>query len=189
MKKIVFTIMAMCCINATAQKIQEADFIGNVRAFNTSDKDSVVISLDRVVCELVGKATGSKIWWGVGSTRLHAKIPGKQSNCTMKLHEKYDLIVRVGNNDYDPMSQIAIFQITKNINSRRAELGKVTKFDGKFNPSTIPNTIPFEGKKYGDHSYIISLPDMPVGEYAVLVSNPDQANSTSLIIYTFQVSK
>ena len=60
--------------------------------------------------------------------------------------------MRVGNNDYDPLSQISVFKVSKGQKNRRGEFGKVTKFDGKFNPSTIPNTILFEGKKFGEHS-------------------------------------
>lgn len=187
MRKFVIVIVAAFSLNVSAQKLQEAEFIGNVRAFDPNDADSVAFPLDRVVCELIGKATGSKIWWGIGSTRLHIKIPGRQSNCVLGLHKNNQLIVRVGNNDYDPLSQISVFKVSKGPKNRRGEFGKVTKFDGKFNPSTIPNTISFEGKKYGAHSYIISLPDLPVGEYGIFVSNPEQANTTSLIVYTFQV--
>ena len=189
MKKLLLMIVVLYPMFISAQKLQEADFIGNVRAFDPNDKDSVAIPLDRAACELVGKATGSRIWWGIGSTRIHIKIPGKQSNCTLKQHSNYQLIVRVSNNNYDPLSQVTIFPISSSgSNSRRAELGKVEKFVGNFNPSTIPDAVQFEGKKYGNYSYIIDPHDLPKGEYAVFVSNPEQANSTSLIIYTFRVN-
>ena len=190
MKKIFITFAFILAGMASyAQKIVEADFIGNTKAFMVNDPDSTAISLERSIAKLVGKATGSKIWWGIGSTRLHIDVPGKHSTCSFKLGEKFELVVKVGNNDYDPQSQLALFRLKSETKSRRGEFGTVTKFDGKFNPSTIPNVIPIEGKKYGKSSYIISLPNLPIGEYGLFVTNPDQANTTSLIVYSFRIEK
>ena len=168
---------------------QEPDFVGVAKAFDSNDPDSIEISLERSVARLVGKATGSKIWWGIGSTRLHIDIPGNKSTCALKLGHDYELVVKVANNNYDPQSQMALFKLSSSAKKRRGEFGTVTKFDGKFNPSTIPDVIPISGKKYGESSYLIKLPSLQAGEYGIFVSNPDQANSTSIIVYTFRIEK
>lgn len=191
MKKIFFSIVVAFVGMATcnAQKIEEAEFIGVVKAFKANDPDSIAIPLERSVARLVGKATGSKIWWGIGSTRLHIDIPNSHSKCVFKAGEKYNLVVRVANNSYEPQSQISLFKVKSKSDSRRGEMGTVTKFEGTFNPSTIPDVIAIDGKKFGKSSYIIGLPTLEEGEYSVYVTNPDQANSTSIIVYTFRIEK
>lgn len=186
-KTLLCIAFAFVGIMGNAQKIEEADFVGMVKAFKSNDPDSIAIPLERSVTRVVGKATGSKIWWGIGSTRLHMDIPEAHSSCVLKSSEIYDLVIRVANNDYEPQSQVSIFEVKSKSKNRRGELGTVTKFDGKLNPSTIPDVIPIEGKKFGKSSYVIRLPKLTPGEYCVFVTNPDQANATSIIVYTFRL--
>ena len=98
-KTLLFIAFAFVGIIANAQKIEEADFVGVVKAFKSNDPDSIAIPLERSVTRVVGKATSSKIWWGIGSTRLHMDISEAHSSCVLNSRETYDFVVRVANNN------------------------------------------------------------------------------------------
>ena len=64
MKNLIYLIVALFFVaGANAQKIKEADFAGNVRAFMP---DSSIVQLEKTNVQVKTKATGSKIWWGIG---------------------------------------------------------------------------------------------------------------------------
>ena len=49
------------------------------------------------------------------------------------------------------------------------------------------NIIRFSGKKYGDASYIIQLTDLEIGEYGILVLNPNSNDQKRIVISCFSI--
>ena len=72
-------------------------------------------------------------------------------------------IVRVSDNSLNPQDQIGIVKL-KVENSRRT-----------WNYSK-PETLEFKAKKYGTSSYLISVPRIPVGQYAIRFKNNNTVN-------------
>ena len=66
MRLFLIIISIFSALTVSAQKVKEADFVGNVRAFMP---DSSIVNLDKTNVQIKTKATGSKIWWGIGSSK------------------------------------------------------------------------------------------------------------------------
>jgi hypothetical protein len=46
--------------------------------------------------------------------------------------------------------------------------------------------LDFEGEKFGEHSYIITLTNKEPGEYGIIVNNPNlQRDDSNLVVYSF----
>lgn len=185
MKKLfVSFVLATFAIGGFAQsKVKEADFVGNVRVLNA---DSTTTNLDKYSAQVKTKATGSKIWWGIGSSKAFAVVPGATSNCILQSGQAIELLVRSTNNELDPTSIVQVFQYEVKGKNRRAHMRKVNNLYG--NSSIGLESMSFEGKKFGKSSYIITLPALNAGEYGVYVRNPNLENDDkNLVLYSFTV--
>ena len=183
MKKffILMCLVAVSNISSAQSKLKEADFIGNVRILNA---DSTTVNLERINVQLKTKATGSKIWWGIGSSKAFVEVPGKNANTKLSCGKEIKFIVRASDNNLDPMSIVSIFQYTLKGKNRRAEFGKVNNLFG--NSTSGLKRLDFEGEKYGEHSYIITLTNKEPGEYGIIVNNPNlQRDDSNLVVYSF----
>ncbi len=176
----------MCAfyINSMSQSIlKEAEFIGDVRIVNA---DSTTTNLEKNNVGLITKATGSKIWWGIGSSRAFIKVPGKYSSSRFPEETKLQFIVRVADNNLDPMSVVSIFPFVIKGKDRRAEFGHVNNYLG--NSSSGLKRLDYEAKKFGEHSYIITLTTIKPGEYGIIVNNPNlQRDDSNIIVYSFAI--
>ncbi|MDR5591582.1 hypothetical protein [Christiangramia sp. SM2212] len=45
----------------------------------------------------------------------------------------------------------------------------------------------FQGKKFGESSYIITVPEIEDGEYGIIVKNPNSLDEKSTIVSTFGI--
>ena len=167
MRKVLFIFTLLFALTANAQKIQEAEFSGNVRAFMP---DSTIVQLDKTNVQVKTKATGSKIWWGIGSSKAFVEVPGKEAKAQFKSASGYQFVVKVSDNNIDPASVVMI---------------KVNNFMG--NSVQGFEQINYEGKKFGKSSYIIDPGALTPGNYGIVVLNPDKPNDTNLIVYSFTI--
>ena len=185
MKRIVLCIavfISALCVNAQS-KLQEADFVGNVRVLNA---DSTTLNLDKLATQVKSKATGSKIWLGVGSTKSFIEVPGKASSIVFEKDTPMKLVVRGSDNNLDPTSVVSIFQYIIKGGDRRAVFGKINNLFG--NSESGLKKISFEGKKFGKNSYIIEFTVSEPGEYGIMVNNPTLENeSSNIVVYSFSV--
>ena len=182
MRKLLFIFTLFFALTASAQKIKEADFTGNVRAFMP---DSTIVQLDKTNVQVKTKATGSKIWWGIGSSKAFIEVPGNEAKAKFKTDSGFQLVVKVSDNNIDPSSVVMLFKMEVKGKNRRGQMGKVNNFMG--NSVQGFEQINYEGKKFGKSSYIIDPGTLPVGNYGVVVLNPDKPNDTNLIVYSFDV--
>ena len=144
MKRIIslFTLL-LCSLSVFSQELEEADFVGNVRAFTPSNN---IINLDKTNVQIKVKATGSKIWWGIGSSKQFIEVPGPNANTKIANNSGYKFIVKAANNSMDPSNIVMLFKLEKKGKNRRAQMGKVNNAFG--NSSSGFDQINFEGKKY-----------------------------------------
>lgn len=47
--------------------------------------------------------------------------------------------------------------------------------------------VRFSGKKYGSSSYLIELKDLAVGEYGIVVSNPNSRDEKRTVVSCFAI--
>ena len=182
MRQLLFIFTLLFALTASAQKIKEADFTGNVRAFMP---DSTIVQLDKTNVQVKTKATGSKIWWGIGSSKAFIEVPGNEAKAKFKTDSGFQLVVKVSDNNIDPSSVVMLFKMEVKGKNRRGQMGKVNNFMG--NSVQGFEQINYEGKKFGKSSYIIDPGTLPVGNYGVVVLNPDKPNDTNLIVYSFDI--
>ena len=182
MRQLLFIFTLLFALTASAQKITEADFTGNVRAFMP---DSTIVQLDKTNVQVKTKATGSKIWWGIGSSKAFIEVPGNEAKAKFKTDSGFQLVVKVSDNNIDPSSVVMLFKMEVKGKNRRGQMGKVNNFMG--NSVQGFEQINYEGKKFGKSSYIIDPGTLPVGNYGVVVLNPDKPNDTNLIVYSFTI--
>lgn len=185
MRKILFLLLfALVSISSFSQsKLKEADFIGDVRALNI---DSTTINLEKVVTKIKTKATGSKIWWGIGSSKAFIEVKGKTSSASFQKESPIQFIIKASDNNLDPLSVISVFQYDIKGGDRRAVFGKVNNLFG--NSDSGLKLVSYNGKKFGSASYIIELSEKNPGEYGIIVRNPNlQNNDSSQIVYSFTI--
>ncbi len=59
---------------------------------------------------------------------------------------------------------------------------------GTFNTtSNDMEYLPFEAKKYGESSYLLTFEQRPAGEYGVIISNPNNVDEKMVIVSTFGI--
>ena len=182
MRLFLIIISIFSALTVSAQKVKEADFVGNVRAFMP---DSSIVNLDKTNVQIKTKATGSKIWWGIGSSKAFVEVPGSEAKTQFKSDSGYQFVVKVADNNIDPSSVVMIFNMEVKGKNRRAQMGKVNNFMG--NSVQGFEQINYEGKKFGKSSYIIDPGVLPAGNYGIVVLNPDKPNDTNLIVYSFTI--
>ena len=121
MRKVLFIFTLLFALTANAQKIQEAEFAGNVRAFMP---DSTIVQLDKTNVQVKTKATGSKIWWGIGSSKAFIEVPGNEAKAKFKTDSGFQLVVKVSDNNIDPSSVVMLFKMEVKGKNRRGQMGK-----------------------------------------------------------------
>ena len=72
-------------------------------------------------------------------------------------------IVRVSDNSINPQDQISIIKL------------KIEKTKRTWN-ATKPETVEFKVKKFGASSYLITVPKLTLGQYAILFKNSNTVN-------------
>ena len=121
MRQLLFIFTLLFALTANAQKIKEADFSGNVRAFLP---DSSIVMLDKTNVQVKTKATGSKIWWGIGSSKAFIEVPGNEAKAKFKTDSGFQLVVKVSDNNIDPSSVVMLFKMEVKGKNRRGQMGK-----------------------------------------------------------------
>lgn len=80
------------------------------------------------------------------------------------------LIVRVKDNNEDPKNSIGVFQFETKKKERRFTLAEVGLLSG-MKATTSFNTVPYEAKKIGASSYMVTIVNLQPGEYGVTTAD------------------
>lgn len=161
---------------------QEPEFIGEV---NIMYNDSIKL-LDKEYMAISSKADASLVLFGIGSINTEIVVPRKSAKTRVPENTELHIIAKASDNLSDPMSVIRVFQFEAYHSSRKALIATADVFGSSNNKF---NSLTFHASKYGKSSYDIKISSLPVGEYGVIVSNPNNRDSKSALIYCFGVGK
>lgn len=103
-----------------------------------------------------------------GKAKTKNVVNGNASNVVIFERSKVKFIVSVKDNSVDPSTIINIFKLVSEKKTRTVELASATMM-GVFQSGEIAY-IPFNAKKYGKSSYILTIDKMEEGEYVVTLS-------------------
>jgi hypothetical protein len=165
--KALFAITASLFLlsSAPAQEINihEPEFTGIillVKDSNTSEK------LEKQKASTGTKADVGAALFGIAKGKGMNIVTGASSPVRVENGEKVKLIVKVKENDRDPMEVINVFRLEQDLtkDKRVVIVGTVN-----FNKTSSANIdfIPFDATKYGASSYLVELSNLSSGEYAL----------------------
>jgi hypothetical protein len=146
--------------------IAEPEYTGNVVYIDNGKARP--LEKQKVVTK--AKAGASVYIVGVGKVKASNVVNGSRSPVRVIGRDSISLIIRVADNSVDPFQVVSIFQLEQNANknNRSIEVSSAGTFTGTTHNDI--SLIPFEAKKYGEKSYLITLLNvLAPGEYALTI--------------------
>lgn len=180
MKQFVLTsALFMAATFGYAQNISEPEYKGQVAIINT---DSTTTLLQKETGEHKAKSSA----WGMipipGSslldkTKAYLYVKGAESPNKIT-SKKFSLIIRVKDNSEEPKNAFGIFKFETKKNERRFKMVDI----GFGSASTTTNftNVDYEAKKFGTSSYLVTIHDLPAGEYGVVANGFDNIATFSV---------
>jgi len=122
--------------------------------------------LEKQKAASASKADIGAALFGVSKARGMNIVNGIESPVRASSGNPMKFIVRVKENDRDPVEVINIFRLEQDVKKERRAIVTGTV---NFNQSTASDIefIPFQAAKYGQSSYLVEIADLPAGEYAM----------------------
>ena len=166
--------------NAVAQSL-EPDFEGEVVGVYP---DGTTKRLEKQNTRI---KTGGSVYvagFAVKKTKTKALIEGGAASVRFRSDEPLQLIARAKDNNSDPMSIVRVFKMKSNKKQRSAVIAAAGTFNTTSNDMEY---LPFEAKKYGESSYLLTFEQRPAGEYGIIISNPNNVDEKMVIVSTFGI--
>ncbi|WP_300897604.1 hypothetical protein [uncultured Alistipes sp.] len=166
--------------NAMAQSL-EPDFEGEVVGVYP---DGTTKRLEKQNTRI---KTGGSVYvagFAVNKTKTKVLIEGGAASVRFRSDEPLQLIARAKDNNSDPMSIVRVFKMKSNKKQRSAVIAAAGTFNTTSNDMEY---LPFEAKKYGESSYLLTFEQRPAGEYGVIISNPNNVDEKMVIVSTFGI--
>ncbi len=166
--------------NAVAQSL-EPDFEGEVVGVYP---DGTTKRLEKQNTRI---KTGGSVYvagFAVNKTKTKVLIEGGAASVRFRSDEPLQLIARAKDNNSDPMSIVRVFKMKSNKKQRSAVIAAAGTFNTTSNDMEY---LPFEAKKYGESSYLLTFEQRPAGEYGVIISNPNNVDEKMVIVSTFGI--
>lgn len=170
-----------CSLASFSQNFPEPEFIGEALLIRG---DSTTNQLEKTLATYTVKANATMYIFGMGTVKARIEVPGAKSAVRTNSGD-ISLIVRANDNLSDPMSIISVFKYNIKKGKRRAEIASAGTFTGTASGNL--NAVGFTSKKYGESSYMITIPALAEGEYGIIVSNPNARDSKSVVVSSFGV--
>lgn len=187
MKKILLTVLSFgICLNLFSQthiNAEEPEYIGEV--ISIQDNGETIIPLEKKSTKVKTKAGVSMYLTGIGKIKSKINIEGNTSPVVLQSNEPLTFIVKSFDNKSDPLSIISLIKFETTKKERKSELSSVGTFSG--GSTNNQNYIEYTAKKYKDSSYELHVDSLAVGEYGIIVANPNTASNGNLIIACFSV--
>lgn len=166
--------------NAMAQSL-EPDFEGEVVGVYP---DGTTKRLEKQNTRI---KTGGSVYvagFAVNKTKTKVLIEGGAASVRFRSDEPLQLIARAKDNNSDPMSIVRVFRMKSNKKQRSAVIAAAGTFNTTSNDMEY---LPFEAKKYGESSYLLTFEQRPAGEYGIIISNPNNVDEKMVIVSTFGI--
>lgn len=131
------------------------------------------------------RANASAYIFEIGKAKTKILVEGPSAAVRLDAKDPGRFIIRAVDNLTDPMSIVSIFKFKATSKRRMAELASASTF-GSIKANKL-DYLSFTGEKYGESSYLITLDEMPSGEYGIMVKNPNNLDQKSAIVSTFVI--
>ncbi|MGN0007553.1 MAG: hypothetical protein ACI35T_05600 [Alistipes sp.] len=186
MKYFILSIAFCCSITSTlfAQEILEPEFIGEVIVARENGETKL---LDKSTVLLRTRANAGAIIFGIGKAKTIIMIDGTTASTQLRTDENFNFIIKAVDNNTDPMSIVQIFRFSTNKKQRKAEISSTSTFGST--KSNKLEYLPFTAKKFGESSYTITLQEKPIGEYGIIVRNPNHVDEKQIIVSSFGITE
>ncbi len=172
MKKIfcIFSLINFAFLNAQI-KISEPEFSGNIVYVNDSVGSG--IKLEQQTASGSTKANGASyvpvVGLFAGKATSKNIVKGSTSSIQIEQSKKISFIIKVSDNSIDPTTMVNIFKLNSESDSRTIEISSAKVIGGE--KSGDIKYLSFNGKKYGQSSYLIEVDNIEKGEYAITLSS------------------
>lgn len=181
---ICIVLFLSCSFVYSQESISEPDFIGEAILLSA---DNSVKALEKTTVQFKTKAAASMYIVGIGKVKTRITIDGCCAAVRANENEDFKLIIKAVDNDTDPLSIISIFKMEQKKKDRRAELSSLSTFGGTSDNNL--DLLSYSAKKYGTSSYLITLNEKPVGEYGIIVRNPNSLDEKTTVVATFAIEE
>jgi hypothetical protein len=177
-----FTAIGFVLIMAAVSfgQSNEPEFIGEACVLQTENS-----------CSALGKEFGdftSGVSWSHNSNKAFwLRIKGGRAKSRFAAKSPLHLVVRAVDNNSDPMAIVTIYQFKAKDKSRSVYLARDNSGTFLKSETNSKASLPFSGKKYGQSSYLITLNDLPAGEYGIVVSNPNNRDEKRVVVSCFGI--
>lgn len=134
----------------------------------------------------VSSAAGTLDMLG-GIVGMDIVFDGNQSPYVVPAGENVRIIYREENNDIDPMELMRVVKFKKSKKDRRIQWLEISPAVLGSEKATKSGFVNFDGGKYGENSYLITIPseELEKGEYGIVMGSG--AISTEIPVVTFSV--
>lgn len=166
--------------NAMAQNVTEPEYIGQVAHIQEDGKHLI---LTKEEAQMKTKTSGFGYIPIPGSSLLDKGktfLQVKGCSSPTKIDKgKVTFIIRVKDNNEDPKNALGIFKFEAKKKERRFMMAEVGILSGAKAISSF-NTIPYEVKKHGESSYLVTIGDLTPGEYGIVTSDIGNVSTFSV---------
>jgi len=184
MKKIDSLLLSLAAILfiflPSMAQVTEPDFVGE--SFQLKS-DGSFIQLDKEIGDFTSGVSWSSNSWNA----LSLEIAGGLAQTRFSSSEPFQLVVRGVDNNSDPLTIISIYKFKAKTKKRSVVLSEDNSGTLMKSRTNSKNMIRFSGKKYGTSSYLITLKGLKVGEYGIIVSNPNNRDEKKVVVSCFAI--
>lgn len=163
-----------------AQNVNEPGYIGQVAHVKEDGKQ---LLLTKEEAQMKTKTSGFGYIPIPGSSLLDKGktfLQVKGSSSPTKIGKgKNTFIIRVKDNNEDPKNALGVFKFEAKKKERRFMMAEVGVLSG-VKATTSFNTVPYEVKKYGESSYMVTIHDLAPGEYGIVTSDIGNVSTFSV---------
>ena len=179
---VILSFLLMFGLFASAQQF-EPEWTGEVAVLKI-DGDTISIPTEKTIPQIKTSASAGRLLVGIGNVRRKAVIKNGRSTTQIQPSDMITLVVKCKDNDTDPTTFNQVVKFEEKKKERKTELANVNWL-GNVSEGNM-EYISFNGKRYGQSSYILTFTD-PEGEYGVRVLNPNDKDEKAPVFYCFGI--
>jgi len=177
----ILAVILLSTSPAMAQ-VSEPDFVGESYLLKS---DGSYIQLDKEIGDFTSGISWSSNSWNA----LSLEIVGGKAQTKIPLGQPMQLVVRAVDNNSDPLSIVRIYHFKAKKNKRSVVISEDNSGTLMKSRTNSKDELRFSGKKYGLSSYLIAINGLPVGEYGIVVTNPNNKDEKRIVVSCFAITK
>lgn len=166
-----FSLLFVNCVIAQTINIKEPEFAGNIVYVNDTIGNGVRLEQQTASSKTSANAAayipGARLVAGKATSKN--VVNGCCSPIQIEQKTNVRFIVKVKDNSFDPTTIINIFKLKVEKEKRTVELASSNTW-GTTKAGEI-EFVTFYGTKYGESSYLIEIPNLESGEYAMTLAD------------------